>query len=101
MDPPVQSPTPLVDHSIAVEEPLSMIEETPQQPQGEEPLRRSTRERRRVISNDYVVYLQEHEFDIRLEDDPSSVNQVKLSPNSSKWIDAMNEEMKSMHDNDV
>ena len=35
-------------------------------------LDRSTRERRTAISDDYVVYLQEHEFDIGLESDRSS-----------------------------
>ena len=34
-----------------------------QQPQ-EVPLRRSTRERRSAISNDYIIFLQEHEDDI-------------------------------------
>lgn len=101
MDPPVQSPTSLVDDPIVVEEPLPVIQEVPPEPQVEEPLRRFIGERRRAISDDYVVYLQEHEFDIGLEDDPTSVKQAKQSPNASKWIDAMNEEMKSMYDNDV
>ena len=39
-----------------------------QQSQLEAPLKRSTRERRSMISNDYIVYLEE-EFDIGLEDD--------------------------------
>ena len=34
------------------------------------PLRRSTRERRSVVPNDYIVFLQKHEFDIgAVEDD--------------------------------
>ena len=70
--------------------------EEPQQPQPEVPLRRSTRERRKAISDDYVVFLQEHEFDTGLEDDPTSVNQAKQCTNSEKWIAAMQEEMKSM-----
>ena len=41
--------------------------------------RRSTRERRSAIANDNIVYLQEHEFDIGLEDDPTSLNEAKLS----------------------
>ena len=66
------------------------------------PLRRSIRERRSAIPDDYVVYLQEHEFDIGIvEDDPINFTQVKQSSNSQKWIDAMNEEMKSMRDNGV
>ncbi|KAL5545114.1 hypothetical protein UlMin_008898 [Ulmus minor] len=38
-------------------------EEQTQQPQENMPLRRSTRERRNAISDDYIVYLQEHEVE--------------------------------------
>ncbi|RVX02330.1 Retrovirus-related Pol polyprotein from transposon TNT 1-94 [Vitis vinifera] len=58
-----------------VMEPIQVHEEVtqqPQEPQLQVPLRRSTRERRSTISDDYVVYLQEHEFDMGLEDDPIS-----------------------------
>ncbi|CAJ2659127.1 unnamed protein product [Trifolium pratense] len=47
-----------------------------QQPQGL-PLRRSTRERKCPISDDYVIFLQEHEDDIGLtEDDPINFSQA-------------------------
>ncbi|KAL6345439.1 hypothetical protein AAG906_017155 [Vitis piasezkii] len=83
-------------------EELSPIhEEKQQQPQLEVSLRRSTRKKRTMIPNDYIVYLQEHEFDMGLEDDPISFNQVKQSVNSHKWMEAMKDEMKSMKDNDV
>ena len=78
-----------------------MIEEVPQPLQIEVPLRRSIKERRSTISDDYVVYLQEHEFDTRLESDPLSFHQGKQSPNLEKWIKAMNEEMKAIEDNGV
>ncbi|RVW42708.1 Retrovirus-related Pol polyprotein from transposon TNT 1-94 [Vitis vinifera] len=87
-----------------VMEPVQVHEEVtqePQEPQVQVPLRRSTRERRSTISDEYVVYLQEHEFDMGLEDDPISVSQVKQSSNSKKWIEAMKDEMKSMKDNGV
>ena len=72
-----------------------------QQPQ-EVPLRRSTRERRSAIPDDYIVFLQEHEVDVNLvEDDPINLQQVLQSSNSHKWIDAMKDEMKSMEDNDI
>ncbi|RVW63854.1 Retrovirus-related Pol polyprotein from transposon TNT 1-94 [Vitis vinifera] len=77
------------------------VTQQPQEPQVQVPLRRSTRERRSTISDDYVVYLQEHEFDMGLEDDPISVSQVKQSSDSEKWIEAMKDEMKSMKDNGV
>ncbi|CAJ2653575.1 unnamed protein product [Trifolium pratense] len=72
-----------------------------QQPQ-KLPLRRSTTERKCPISDDYVIFLQEHEDDIGLtEDDPINFSQAMRSSNSLKWIDAMKDEMKSMTDNDV
>nr|KYP71451.1 Retrovirus-related Pol polyprotein from transposon TNT 1-94 [Cajanus cajan] len=75
--------------------------EQAQQPQ-EVPLRRSTRERKRAISDDYIVFLQEHEDGIGLtDDDPINLCQAMRSSNSQKWIDAMKDEMKSMQDNDV
>ncbi|RVW81995.1 Retrovirus-related Pol polyprotein from transposon TNT 1-94 [Vitis vinifera] len=77
------------------------VTQQPQEPQVQMPLRRFTRERRSTISDDYVVYLQEHEFDMGLEDDPISVSQVKQSSDSEKWIEAMKDEMKSMKDNGV
>ncbi|RVW98911.1 Retrovirus-related Pol polyprotein from transposon TNT 1-94 [Vitis vinifera] len=87
-----------------VMEPIQVHEEVtqePQEPRVQVPLRRSTREMRSTISYDYVVYLQEHEFDMGLEDDPISVSQVKQSSDSKKWIEAMKNEMKSMKDNGV
>ena len=72
-----------------------------QQPQ-EVTLKRSTRERRSEIPDDYIVFLQEHEVDVNLaEDDPINLQQVLQSSNSHKWIDAMKDEMKSMEDNGV
>ena len=42
-----------------------------EQPQEQMPLRRSTRGRRKTISDDYVVFLQEHEDEISMmEDNP-------------------------------
>ncbi|RVX17043.1 Retrovirus-related Pol polyprotein from transposon TNT 1-94 [Vitis vinifera] len=77
-------------------------EEQTQQPQENMPLRRSTRERRNAISDDYIVYLQEREVESgMMEDDPINFQQAVKSSNSHKWIEAMNEEYKSMQDNKV
>ncbi|RVW93240.1 Retrovirus-related Pol polyprotein from transposon TNT 1-94 [Vitis vinifera] len=77
-------------------------EEQIQQPQENMPLRRSTRERRNAISDDYIVYLQEREVESgMMEDDPINFQQAMKSSNSQKWIEAMNEEYKSMQDNKV
>ena len=83
------------------EEPFPIHEKEQQQPQLEVPLRGSTKERRTTILDYYIVYLQEHEFGMGLEDDPISFSQAKQSVNSQKWIKAMKDEMKSMEDNDV
>ena len=65
------------------------------------PIRRSTREKRSTQSKDYA-YLQEHEFDIGMfENDPVNIKQAVESSNSQMRINAMNEEMKYMYDNDV
>ncbi|RVX18946.1 Retrovirus-related Pol polyprotein from transposon TNT 1-94 [Vitis vinifera] len=65
------------------------------------PLRRSQRERRPAITDDYVVYLQESDFDIGIRKDPVSFSQAMESDDSSKWMEAMNEELKSMAHNGV
>ena len=62
----------------------------------------STRERRSALLDDYIVFLQEHEFDIgAVEDDPINFRQALESSKSREWIDAMSEEIKSMKDNGV
>ena len=77
----------------------------PQQPMLHElaPLRRSMRERRSAISDDYVVFLQENEDPNNgvMEDDLITVRQAIQDPNSEKRIEAMREEYKSMQDNKV
>ena len=73
-----------------------------QQPQEIVPLRRSTRERESAISDDYIVFLQEHEdTEGMVDDDPVTFHQAMQDSNSHKWIEAMNEEYKSMQDNQV
>ena len=67
-------------------------EEQTQQPQEQVPIRRSIIERRSTISDDYIVFLQEHEVDHEMmEDDPINFDQVFWSSYSQKWIDAMKE----------
>lgn len=76
----------------------------PQQPIEPEPvpLRRSTRQRRNAIPEDYIVFLTEHqENNDLLGDDPVTFKQAIESSDSDKWMNAMNEEIKSMKDNAV
>ena len=60
------------------------------------PLRSSKRECRPSISDDYIVYLQEHEYDVGDVSDPTTCKEVIGSPQSNFSIDAMKEEMTSM-----
>jgi Reverse transcriptase (RNA-dependent DNA polymerase) len=67
----------------------------------QEPLRKSQRERKSVISDDYIVYLTEEDCDLGHGDDPISFKQAIMSRNSSQWLEVMNDEMKSMEINEV
>ncbi|RYE14068.1 MAG: hypothetical protein EOP45_20195, partial [Sphingobacteriaceae bacterium] len=73
-----------------------------QQPQDQVPLRRSTRERRNAIPDDYIVFLLENEDGCGvMEDDPVNFENAMNDTNFVKWIEAMNEQYKSMQDNKV
>lgn len=74
--PPVQDNT-----DIPHEEPTDQTQQ-PHESQ-EVPLRRSTRERKSAIPDDYVVFLQEHEDGIGIgEDDPINLQQAMQSPHA-------------------
>ncbi|WKA02171.1 hypothetical protein VitviT2T_020389 [Vitis vinifera] len=64
-------------------------------------LRRSTRTKRLAIPNDYVVYLQECDYNIGAENDPESFSQAMSCKESELWYNAMKDEMSSMKCNDV
>ena len=68
---------------IAIENNVDLLQSTV--------LRRSQRKMRPAISDDYVVYLQEPDFDIGINKDPISFSQAIESDNFSKWIKAMDE----------
>lgn len=65
------------------------------------PLQRSQRERRYVTHDDYIVYLTEEGCDIGSGDDPISSKKAITSDKSSKWLEAMNDQTKSMEINEV
>ena len=48
-----------------------------------------------------MVYLQESDFDVGICKDPVSFSQAIESNDSAKWINAMNDELKSMDRNEV
>jgi hypothetical protein len=64
-------------------------------------VRRSHRERRKAISDDYITYMSEDVDDIGKVEDPTSYKEAIKSLNSSKWQIAMEDELKSMSSNDV
>ncbi|KAH9688238.1 Integrase catalytic domain-containing protein [Citrus sinensis] len=111
----VQVLIPVIDHEVNsdpqpsdnIDQPqhqheMIVPEEQTQQPQEPVQLRRSTRERRNAIPDDYIVFLQEHEDETGvMEYDPINFHQAMQSSNSHKWIEVMNEEYKSMQDNKV
>lgn len=57
-------------------------------------LKRSKRVRKPTISNNYVAYLQEYDFDICIVKDPVTFSQSMKSDNSSKLVDTMNDKLK-------
>ena len=63
-------------------------------------MRRSQRNRKANVSSDFV-YLNEAEHIVGDDDDPISFNQAVSSDRSNLWYAAMEEELHSMHKNDV
>jgi hypothetical protein len=63
-----------------------------------EPPRRSQRARRSAISDDYEIYVSE---EIQMESDPTSFEEAMRGAHSSKWLEAMEDEMRSMNTNRV
>ncbi|RVW50232.1 Retrovirus-related Pol polyprotein from transposon TNT 1-94 [Vitis vinifera] len=64
-------------------------------------LRRFARTKRSTILSDYVVYLQEFDYNIGAENDPESFSQAMSCKESELWYNAMKDEMSSMRCNDV
>ena len=57
--------------------------------------------RKNAISSDYVTFMCEDENDIGKAQDPTSYKEATKSEDSSKWLVAMEDELKSMSSNDV
>jgi hypothetical protein len=98
---------PVVNSPVAImkedEEPVVAHEKELQLPHVEEVpnnkvSRRSQRIRKLAITKDYEVYVSE---EIQMEDDPTLFEEVMRSAHSSKWLEAMEDEMKSISTNKV
>jgi hypothetical protein len=84
-------------------EPVIAHEEEQQQPYMEqvptnEAPRRSQIVRKSAISDDYEVYASE---EFQMEGDPTSFEEAMRRAHSSKWLEAMQDEMRSMSTNGV
>ena len=64
-------------------------------------LRKSTRVRKLVIPNDYVVYIQKSDYNIGVANDLNNFSQAMSYKESELWYNAIKEEMDSMKSNDV
>ena len=84
-------------------EPIATHKGEQQQPQIEdvpnvEAPKRSQRVRKSAIPANYEIYNTE---EFQMEDDPTSFEEAMRSDHSSKWLEAMEDEMKSMNANKV
>jgi hypothetical protein len=96
-----EEPTePFVEHEREMQQPplIDVPEiEAHNEPENEA-LRSSKRVKKSAISTDYKVYNTET---VHMEGDPTSYEEAMGSPNSSKWLEAMEDEMRSMSSNNV
>ena len=97
-----------IDTGVPLQEPVISCRVDPPMREGavppQEPViasRWSTRTRKYAIPNDYVVYLGEHDFDIGIVNDPITYKDAITCPQSSMWVNAMQDEMSSMDHNGV
>jgi hypothetical protein len=104
-EPVVSTPVPSVEENeeTVQQDPTGTTDapEEPQQPQvqeepGVEAPRRSSRVKKSAIPDDYEVYECE---EIHIEGDPTSFEEAMSRPNASKWLEAMEDEIKSMSTN--
>ena len=70
-----------------------------QVPHEETTLRRSTRVRNLAIPSDYIVYLQELDYNIGAEHDQETFSQAISSKEIDLWYNAMKDDMDSMASN--
>ena len=78
-----------------------VVREDIEQHPSDTTLRRSTKVKRSTISIDYMVYLQESDYNIGAKNDPETFAQAMSCKKSRLWYNAMMDEMDSMNSNDV
>nr|GEU46814.1 putative zinc finger, CCHC-type [Tanacetum cinerariifolium] len=67
----------------------------------QQPLRRSERTKRLVVHDDFITYLNKDDYDLSKVKDPISYKDAINSNQSTQWLEAMNDELKSMKIIDV
>ena len=73
-----------------VEQPIKQqVDEQIPQENDEATLRRSTRVRKSKIPNDYIVYLQELDYNIGVKNGLKTFSQAMSSKESNSWYSAM------------
>ena len=70
-------------------------------PAWENWINKTIRMRTPIISNDYVVYLQKSDFDIRSKDDPKNFLPTMNGENSTLWYSIVKEKMEFMSKNKI
>ena len=88
----VQGSLEIVEQPVEQRDPQENVDTT---------LRWSTRVRKTAIPSDYVVYLQELDYDIGAKNDPEMFSRAISCKESNLWYDAMKDEMNSMASNGV
>ena len=90
---------PVVNHHLVAttdEEPIKDVDPVAPNIVMDIPLTRSKRASWPVISYDYIVYLQDNEYDVGDISNPTTYKEVIISPQSNFWIDEMKDDMISM-----
>ena len=95
----------IVQHSPEPAQPIVQPAQPVMQPAPQEnvdaTLRRSTRTRKSALPSDYIVYLQESDYNIGAVNDPETFSQAMNCNESELWYDAMKDGMDSMAINKV
>jgi len=98
--PVADNPIDQVDHEIPKNDEQPAEQHDPKE-NVDTTLRKSTRVRKSTILSDYIVYLQEFDYNIGAENDPETFDQAMSCKDSNLWYDAMKDEMNSMQSNGV
>src|SRR3954468_21191683 len=92
----------IVDHIAQHSpEPVQPVVQLASQENVDATLRKSTRTRKSALPSDYIVYLQESDYNIGAVNDPETFSQAMSCNESELWYDAMKDEMDSMATNKV